>query len=100
MAEHSPPLTKYDLDGAKAREDYSRGAAGEHLAHFTRTRRSTLAMLTGLPASAGARTAVHSELGTISLAHFLNEWAHHYLGHLRQIAGRFRAHWFLPNSVL
>src|SRR5207248_10262113 len=63
MAEDSPPLAKYDLDGAKARQDYSRGAAGEHLAHFTRTRPSTLAMLTCLAAPTGARTAVHSELG-------------------------------------
>src|SRR6266849_1173427 len=69
VAEDSPALAKYDLDGAKAREEYSRGAAGENLAHFARSRRSTLAMLTGLPASAGVRTAVHSELGTITLAH-------------------------------
>ena len=100
MAEDSPPLAKYDLDGAKARGDYSRGSAGESLAHFTRTRRSTLAMLTGLPASAGMRTAVHSELGTITLAHLLNEWASHDLGHLRQIAELYRAHAFYPNSGL
>ncbi len=98
MAEDSPPLARYDLEGAKARDEYSRGSAGENLGHFTRTRRSTLAMLTGLPASAGARTAVHSELGTITLAHLLNEWASHDLGHLRQIAELYRAHAFHPNS--
>ena len=98
LAEDSPPLAKYDLDGAKVRGDYSRGAAGENLAHFTRTRRSTLAMLMDLPASAGARTAVHSELGTITLAHLLNEWASHDLGHLRQIAELYRAHAFHPNA--
>ncbi len=98
MAEDSPRFAKYDLDGAKARGDYSRGSAGENLAHFTRTRRSTVAMLTGLPASAGARTGVHSELGTITLAHMLNEWANHDLGHLRQIAELYRAHAFHPNS--
>jgi DinB family protein len=98
MAEDSPPLAKYDLDGAKAREDYSHGSGAENLAHFTRTRRSTVAMLSGLPASAGSRTGVHSELGTITLAHMLNEWAHHDLGHLRQIAELYRAHAFYPNS--
>ncbi len=98
MAEDSPPLARYDLEGAKARDEYSRGSAGENLAHFTRTRRSTLAMLTGLPASAGARTAVHSELGTITLAHLLNEWASHDLGHLRQIEELYRARAFHPNS--
>jgi hypothetical protein len=98
VAEDSPLLAKYDLAGATARGDYSHGSAGENLAHFTRTRRSTLAMLKGLPASAGARTGVHSELGTITLAHMLNEWAHHDLGHLRQIAELYRAHAFYPNS--
>ena len=98
VAEDSPPIRKYDLDGAKAREDYSRGSAGENLAQFTRTRRSTLTMLTGLPAAAGARTGVHSELGTVTLAHLLNEWANHDLGHLRQIEELYRAYAFYPNS--
>src|SRR5260370_26718826 len=61
VAEDSPALAKYDQAGAAARGEYSRGSAGENLALFTRTRRSTLALLTGLPASAGARTVVHSE---------------------------------------
>ena len=98
VAEEAPPLAKYDLAGAAARGDYSRGSAGENLAHFTRTRRSTLALLTGLPASAGTRTGVHSELGTITLAHMLNEWANHDLGHLRQIAELYRAYAFHPQS--
>ncbi|HXY24835.1 MAG TPA: DinB family protein [Candidatus Acidoferrum sp.] len=98
VAEDSPTIMKYDLAGASARGDYSRGSAGENLALFTRTRRSTLAMLTGLPSSAGARTGVHSELGTITLAHMLNEWANHDLGHLRQIAELYRAYAFHPHS--
>lgn len=98
VAEDSPPIAKYDLAGASASGEYSRGSAGENLAHFTRTRRSTLALLNGLPASAGPRTGVHSELGTITLAHMLNEWANHDLGHLRQIAELYRAHAFHPHS--
>jgi len=98
VTEDSPALAKYDLAGAAARGEYARGSAGENLAHFKRTRRSTLALLTGLPASAGARTGVHSELGTVTLAHMLNEWANHDLGHLRQIAELFRAHAFHPHS--
>lgn len=38
LSEDSPLLAKYDLDGAKARQEYSRGSAGENLAHFTRLR--------------------------------------------------------------
>jgi hypothetical protein len=97
-AEESPALARYDLEGAKTRGEYSRGSAGENLALFTRTRRSTLALLVGLPASAGARTGVHSELGTITLSEMLNEWANHDLGHLRQIAELYRAHAFHPRS--
>lgn len=98
VAEDSPPLMKYDLAGATARGEYSRGSAGENLAHFTRTRRSTLALLAGLPASASARTGVHSELGPVTLSQMLNEWANHDLGHLRQIAELYRAHAFHPHS--
>jgi hypothetical protein len=97
VAEDAPALVKYDLAGATARGEYSRGSAGENLALFTRTRRSSLALLVGLPASAGARTGVHSELGTITLVQMLNEWANHDLGHLRQIAELYRAHAFYPH---
>lgn len=98
MAEDSPRLAKYDLDGAKARREYSRGSADENLEHFTRLRRASLALLAGLPPSACARTAIHSELGVITLAHLLNEWANHDLGHLRQIEELYRARAFHPHS--
>jgi hypothetical protein len=98
VAEDSPALAKYDLAGATSRGEYSRGSAGENLALFTRTRRSTLALLLGLPGSAGSRTGIHSELGSITLAEMLNEWANHDLGHLRQIAELYRANAFHPNS--
>ena len=98
MAEDAPPLARYDLEGAKARGEYARGSAGENLAHFTRTRLSTLTMLEGLPPSAGARTGAHSELGPITLAELLHEWAGHDLGHVRQIAELYRARAFYPNS--
>lgn len=98
VAEDSPAITKYDQAGAAARGEYSRGSAGENLALFTRTRRSSLALLVGLPASAGSRTGIHSELHTITLAQMLNEWASHDLGHLRQIAELYRARAFHPHS--
>lgn len=98
MAEDSPRLAKYDLDGAKARQEYSRGSADENLEHFTRLRRASLALLAGLPPSACAHTAIHSELGVITLAHLLNEWANHDLGHLRQIEELYRARAFHPHS--
>ena len=97
LAEDSPRLAKYDLDGAKARQEYSGGSAGENLAHFTRRRRASLAVLVGLPRSACARAAIHSELGPITLGQLLHEWANHDLGHLRQIEELYRAHAFHPH---
>ena len=58
VAEDSPALAKYDLAGATARGDYSRGSAGENLAHFTLTRRSTLALKTLVAIADGAGEAV------------------------------------------
>lgn len=98
MAEDSPMLARYDLEGAKARKEYSRGSGAENLAQFARLRRSTAALLNNLLASAGARIGLHSELGSITLAHLLNEWASHDLGHLRQIKELYRAHAFHPNA--
>ena len=98
MAEDSPVLARYDLEGAKARKEYSRGSGAENFAQFTRLRRLTAALLNNLPASAGARSGIHSELGTITLSHRLHEWASHDLGHLRQIEELYRAHAFHPNS--
>lgn len=98
VTEDSPAIAKYDQVGAAARGEYSRGSAGENLALFTRTRRCTLALLVGLPDSAGSRIGIHSELDTITLAQMLNEWANHDLGHLRQIAELYRARAFHPHS--
>jgi predicted alpha/beta-hydrolase family hydrolase len=62
-----------------------------------RVRRSTAesSPAKGATASAGTRTAVHSELSTSTLAQLLlHESAGHDLGPLRQIAELYRAHAF------
>jgi DinB family protein len=97
VSEDSPALQKYDQAQSPG-GDYSRGSAGEHLAHFVRARRSSTGFLKGLPASAGERTGIHSELGCVTLSQMLNEWALHDLGHLRQIAELYRAHAFHPHA--
>ncbi len=98
VTEDKPTIKKYDLAGATVSGDYSTGTAGENLARFSWTRRSTVILLKSIPASSGERTATHSELGPITLDHMLNEWASHDLGHLRQIAELYRAHAFHPYS--
>jgi DinB superfamily len=98
VTEDVPGLQRYDQTAAAERGEYSAGTAAEHLARFGRTRRVTVTLLKSLPPASGERTATHSELGTITLAEMLNEWASHDLGHLRQIAELYRAHAFHPYS--
>jgi hypothetical protein len=97
VAEESPTLQKYD-QATSAGGDYSQGLAVEHLPRFITTRRAIVTFLKTVSPSAGAHTAKHSELGTITLSQMLNEWASHDLGHLRQIAEFYRAHGFHPHS--
>jgi len=98
LAENSPAIPKYDLAGASASGEYSRLSGSENLKQFLSRRIVTIGVLWSLSPSAGERTGVHSELGEIKLAHMLNEWASHDLGHLRQIAELYRAHAFHPHS--
>ncbi len=98
LAEDLPALQRYEQPGPSDVRAYSRGRAGEHLTGFVAARRASIDALRRAPSSAGSRTGKHSELGMITLAEMLNEWASHDLGHLRQIAELYRAHAFHPNS--
>jgi DinB superfamily len=98
MAENAPSLPKYEQPATFDAGDYSRGTALEHLTRFTAARRQIIVLLKTVPPSSGMRTAQHSELGTITMAQMLNEWASHDLGHLRQIAELYRACAFYPHS--
>jgi hypothetical protein len=96
VTEDTPTLEKFDAAGTVVVGDYARGTAAENLAFFTKIRRSTIILLRSIPADAGERDAVHSELGSITLHQMLSEWASHDLGHLRQIAELYRARAFHP----
>jgi len=96
VTEDSPTLQKYDAAGTVVVGDYVRGSAGENLAFFIKTRRSTVILLRSIPPNSGEREATHSELGNITLHQMFSEWASHDLGHLRQIAELYRARAFHP----
>jgi len=98
LEKDSPTLQKYEQPGPADARAYSRGVAAEHLTRYAVERRAVVAVLKSAPASAGTRTAKHSELGVITLSQMLNEWASHDLGHVRQIAEIYRAHAFHPHS--
>ena len=68
----------------------------EELEKFERERHGTLEWLRSLPAGVGQRSGRHEELGTITVAQLLNEFAFHDLGHIRQVAELYRSRVFYP----
>jgi UDP-N-acetylmuramate dehydrogenase len=64
---------------------------------FLAARRDSLDALASTPSDALEKTALHQELGRITLAQMLNEWAFHDLGHIRQIAEIVRALKYYPH---
>jgi hypothetical protein len=67
------------------------------LEEFLALRRESVDLLEGLPVEAMERGAIHSAVGRIKLAHMLNEWAFHDIGHIRQIAELVRAVRYYPH---
>jgi hypothetical protein len=98
ITEDSPALMRYTQPHLTDPAFYAKGYAAEHLARLTAARREILDFLQTVPASAAARSGHHSELGAITVAHMLNEWASHDLGHIRQIAELYRARAFHPQA--
>ena len=66
------------------------------MAGFEEKRGQTLALLESMPEGTGDRTGRHEELGIITIAQLLNEFAFHDLGHIRQVMELYRAHVFYP----
>jgi DinB superfamily len=95
--EDGPQLATYDQEAIAAAGGYAGRSAQETLQNFHNHRTANLIYLKSLPAEIGDRVGLHPELGPITLAQLLNEWAFHDLGHLRQIAELLRAYRFYPN---
>jgi hypothetical protein len=89
MAEDRPAI---EADDASLHYDQYRGRdAEEDFAHFEEQRETNIERLRSLPPGSGARAALHSEAGEVTLAQMLHEWAMHDLGHIRQVAELVRA---------
>jgi len=98
IAEDNPTLVRYTQPHLTDPALYTQGTAAEHLARLVTGRREIVAFVKSAPPSAATRTGHHSELGTITVANMLHEWANHDLGHMRQIAELYRARAFHPHS--
>ncbi|HTQ54013.1 MAG TPA: DinB family protein [Bryobacteraceae bacterium] len=66
------------------------------LARFEDARAVTLRLLDAMPDGAGERTGRHEELGILTIAQLLNEFAFHDLGHIRQAIEIYRSCVFFP----
>ncbi len=66
--------------------------------HFEEQRESNIEFLKSLPPGSGARKAKHAEVGEITLAQMLHEWALHDIGHICQIAELVRARKYLAGA--
>jgi hypothetical protein len=89
VSEENP---KFEADDAEFHLDLYRTMDPEDaFDHFEEQRETNIEDLRALPPGSGERKAVHSEVGPITLAQMLHEWALHDLGHIRQVADLVRA---------
>ena len=77
--------------------DYSQQSPTRVLELFVQHRRDNLQLLAGVKPEYLSRQAVHAELGPVTLAQFLNEWAAHDFNHTIQ-AQRALMQPFIPAS--
>jgi hypothetical protein len=94
----NPVLEPYDQNAYYAKGIYSNRDAEDSLAHWEEQRENNLELLRGLEPGHLLRTADHPELGPVTLANLLNEWALHDLGHVRQLAELVRAQLYYPGT--
>jgi hypothetical protein len=96
LAVDNPEIEPYDQNAFYALGTYSNRDAEESLAHWEEQREDNLDFLHGLDAKVLSRQARHTVLGPFTLAHLLNEWALHDLGHMRQLTELVRAQLYYP----
>ena len=78
-------LLPFDQEARVAKMHYDRKDPRRSLAAFARKRQVNLLWLRKLRPAQLKRQGVHQQVGEVSVEEFLNEWAFHDLGHLKQI---------------
>jgi hypothetical protein len=89
--EDNPLLASYDQIEAYQAGVFSGNDGFEMLEKFAEVRRKSFEFLDKIEVSALDRIGQHAEIGEVKLVQFLNIWAFHDLGHMRQIAEIIRA---------
>ena len=94
--EDNPAIEPYDPDVYFAEGQYSGRDAEDSFDHFEEQREMNVEYLQGLPDSVVDRVGMHGKIGEISVAHVMNEWAFHDIGHIKQIGEIIRALKYYP----
>lgn len=81
----NPLLLPFDQEARVVEMHYDRKDPRRSLAAFVRKRRANLHWLSKLRPAQLKRKGFHQQVGEVSVEEFLNEWAFHDLGHLKQI---------------
>jgi hypothetical protein len=85
VREDRPVLAAIDQEARAVEMRYDRKEPRRCLVAFTEERKANLKWLRKLRPAQLKRKGVHEEVGKVSVEEFLNEWAFHDLGHLKQI---------------
>jgi hypothetical protein len=96
MTQSNPEVEPYDQNAWAAEGTYADREPEESFAHWEEQREDNVAYLQDLEAASLKRTGRHAAVGKVTVGDYLNEWAHHDLGHVRQIAELVRAQIFCP----
>lgn len=91
VKQQSPSLVPYDQEEFAASGQYSGRDAEDSFDHFEEQREDNVEMLATLTEKQASRVGIHPVFGVVTLAHVMNSWAFHDLGHIRQIAEIIRA---------
>jgi hypothetical protein len=94
--EDNPAIEPYDPDVYFAEGQYSGRDAEDSFDHFEEQREMNVEYLRELPASVADRIGTHGKIGLITIAHLMNEWAFHDIGHIKQIGEIIRALKYYP----
>jgi predicted component of type VI protein secretion system len=85
VEQDKPVLHSFDQEARVVEMRYDQKDPRRTLAAFTRQRRANARWLRKLRPAQLKRKGLHETVGEVTVEEFLNEWAFHDLGHLKQI---------------
>lgn len=94
VAEDNPTIVRYDQEAWARRLNYEKRKLSDALELFRRLRAENYELVSSLPDAAFARTANHTEFGTLTLENIVETYAKHAESHAKQIRDlreRFKA---------